>query len=75
MVSLGVVVIYIIYNSLWYSYLFGGLILIGMAWGISRASLTWLEVIIIAVVEFVFYITWVINLALEGYFAVCSHDP
>lgn len=68
----GIDVIYVIYNSLWYSYFFGGLLLVGLAWGISRKGMGWFEALIFCAVQIVFYITWVINFALEGYYAVVS---
>jgi hypothetical protein len=71
--SWGVDVIYVIYNSLWYSYFFGALLLIGLAWGISRKGMGWIEAGVFIAVEVVFYVTWVINFALEGYYVVrCS---
>lgn len=68
----GIDVIYVIYNSLWYSYFFGGLLLIGLAWGISRKGMGWFEALIFCTVQIVFYVTWVINFALEGYYVVCA---
>jgi hypothetical protein len=70
--SWGVDVIYVIYNSLWYSYFFGALLLIGLAWGISRKGMGWIEAGVFIAVEVVFYVTWVINFALEGYYVVVS---
>ena len=68
--ALGVVVVYVIYNSLWYAYLFGGLKLIGLAWGISRKGINWVEALIFGLVQIIFYVTWVINFSLEGYYVV-----
>lgn len=65
------VVVYVIYNSLWYIYMFGALLLIALAWGISRTQVNMIEGIIFAAIQVIFYVTWVINFALEGYYVVC----
>jgi len=67
--------IYVVYNAFWYCYLFGALLLIALAWGISRKSITVVQSIVLTLVELVFYVTWVINFIFDGYYTVRAFPP